>query len=202
MKWGHLVLPSIAASGAGILGWLFKGANVDGTVAPSSMAGIVITALVAGVAFFQHVQTAWAAAGGKVDGKATTQEVQAIGDTIADSLNVPQAKTLVDSLAPKVADEINKLLADHPAFATLEETAAPTATELLSLISDYETAHKSSADPNHNALLWKFIDAASDAVKGNVQGEDAAATLRQKLDDKLFPGTVVVKTAPAPVVAG
>lgn len=111
MKWKHLLLPTIAASGTGILGWLFKGANIDGAVAPSTLGGIVITSLIAGVAFFQHVQTAWTAAGGKLDGRVTNEEARAVIHAAATDLKLPQNFVpLADDLAPQAAALTNGLI--------------------------------------------------------------------------------------------
>jgi hypothetical protein len=141
MKWGHLVLPSVAAGGAGVLGWLFKGANIEGAVSPGSMAGIAVTSLIAGVAFFQHVQAAWAAAGGKLDGRVTNEEARAVINAAATDLKLPQTlASLADDLAPQAAALTNGLIQWMSATFTDNKPPAQSTPDKVALLMNAQQA--------------------------------------------------------------
>lgn len=141
MKWGHLVLPSIAASGAGVLGWLFKGANIDGAVSPGTLGGIVITSLVAGVAFFQHVQAAWSAAGGKLDGRVTDEEARAVIHAAATDLKLPEKFIpLAEDFAPQAAALTNGLIQWMSATFTDNKPPAQSTPDKVALLMNAQQA--------------------------------------------------------------
>lgn len=167
---------------SGGLGAIIQSVWTEG--APSNMqfmvGGFSVAAL---VGFVVKVFGDWKRAGGKFDGVTTADEAKSIINSLCKAFGLTPAVTLAaEEFAPQIAEVATRIEA-----RTIN--TVPGATDLLALIDGYFNEHGATPGGNHNAVLWKFIDELSQAIKGNVEGEDLIAKFRDQLDLKLFPGT-------------
>lgn len=166
---------------AASLGAVGHSVITDGVASPTQF-GVGGTLAAAVIAVIVKLHADWKAAGGKLDGRITSDEAKSLIDSALKQLKAPQPLIdAADALAGQAADLGNR------AIASIEQKV-PNATALIDLATEYLTAHEEENDPDHAAVLWKFIDVVSKEITGDKEGEDAAAKLRVRLDEKLFPG--------------
>jgi len=173
MQVSKIAIPGLASVASGLIGWLLHAGTIDGTTLGTTL-GLSSATLVAGIALLTQIKQAWTAAGGKIDGKLTVAEFDAIADTITDKL-APQLRPLVDAVAPTVVPLANQLLAG----------VSPQATQLIDQLSAWFGDEK--PDPNESVLNAKLLDILAAAVKDDPEGSAAAAKLRARLHESLFP---------------
>lgn len=175
MKFSQALIPGLASAASGVIGWLLHAGTIDGTTQGTTV-GLSSATLIAGMALFSQVRKAWTEAGGKLDGKLTETEFDAVAGTLVEHY-APGFRKLVNPAAPIVVPAVNALI-------------APKATALIDQLSAW--FGDKTPDPNESVLNAKLLDILSDAVKNDPEGSAAAATLRNRLHDALFP-----KVAPA-----
>lgn len=173
MKFSQIAIPGLASGASGVIGWLLHAGTIDGTTLGTTV-GLSSATLVAGMALFSQISKAWTTAGGKLDGKLTSEEFSAVAGVLADSY-APQLRPLVDAGGKLIVPAVNALI-------------APKATALIDQLSAW--FGDKTPDPNEPVLNAKLLDILSDAVKNDPEGSAAAATLRNRLHDVLFPKPV------------
>lgn len=163
--------PVISAVLAAWLGVQYNETAVAGVATAQQSMGMGALTFGTGISLFLSVISNWKKAGGKLDGKATAEELAAIGDTI-----LPGQKEVIDKLAPQAAALVNLL----GGYITKRMSAGG-----LNLPFGANTV----SDVQHRSLTWSLVDALAMTLQGDVAGEDAVTTIRTRLDELFFPGT-------------
>lgn len=168
---------------AGVLGWLMKGVQTEGS------ADLLQTALIAlfgsGSAITVWVlviQAGWKKGGGKLDGKLDAGEIDGILTELLHKAGITSLDSFVDQLAPNLAAQLQSLLAKLPTPFKLAESSGlsgATATQLVDAIKSWDV--DDAEDPTDSALYATMLDLLSEAVKNDELGSKAAADIRASL---------------------
>lgn len=170
---------ALIAAVFGGIGWFAKDVNLNGVTGPGepmALGGLTIGGTL-GLLYLMFSK--WQAAGGKLDGRVTDQEFDAVTDPLMERF-APGLKPTVDRFQGVIVPAINKVI-------------SPTATKLIDDISHWFV--DKTPDPNEAVLNFKLLEvlADSDHLKDDPAVVSALATIRAKV--------VQAGTSPAAVPA-